>query len=82
MDQYFQKISSIIAKEDISSRMLFAMTDLIELRNGGWKSQKQLKEGSRPGIYTNTSKSEDKLGLLYLLKSYTGLEKICHIEIR
>jgi len=36
MDQYFQQILKIIEKKKISSRIKFALQDIIELRGASW----------------------------------------------
>lgn len=36
MDQYFDQMTKIISKKKISSRIKFALQDVIELRGCGW----------------------------------------------
>ena len=40
MDQYFVQMDKIIRTKKISSRIKFAIVDVIDLRKAGWKSRK------------------------------------------
>ena len=57
MDQYFEQIKKIIEKKKISSRIKFALKDVIDLRNSNWIPRRD--EGN-PKTIDQINKAKEK----------------------